>query len=185
MKQRGVAEAVITWVRTSVTGTFQSSLFGMGPRPQSVRFGSTSALNRPAFTWASLTTLRVHASVRGQRGAANMLPVLCNSDLAISLSCSMWFGNSPDHGIIGTASLGVPRRPAVRRATVGRSSSSSRIGHRDFEPEVGVINPHAVQDHPDPPYQGDHGALCTTAPGDLSCPSNHVERPRCIRTVAA
>jgi len=35
-----------------------------------------------------------------------MMLVQCSSDVPISLACSMWFGNSPDHGIIGTASLG-------------------------------------------------------------------------------
>ena len=37
--------------------------------------------------------------------AANMMLVQCNSDVPISLACSIWFGNSPDHDIIGTASL--------------------------------------------------------------------------------
>jgi hypothetical protein len=38
--------------------------------------------------------------------AANMMLVQCNSDLPISLACLILIGNSPDHGIIGTASLG-------------------------------------------------------------------------------
>ena len=38
--------------------------------------------------------------------AANMMLVQCRSDVPISLACSMWFGNSPDDDIIGTASLG-------------------------------------------------------------------------------
>lgn len=53
-----------------------------------------------------LRSSRVHALVRGQRGAANMMLVQCNSEVPISLGCSIWNGNSPDHGIIGTASLG-------------------------------------------------------------------------------
>lgn len=36
--------------------------------------------------------------------AANMMLVQCNSDVPISLACSAEAGNSPDHGIIGTAS---------------------------------------------------------------------------------
>ena len=36
--------------------------------------------------------------------AANMMLVQCRSDVPISLACSMWFGNSLDHGIIETAS---------------------------------------------------------------------------------
>ena len=31
--------------------------------------------------------------------AANMMLVQCRSDVPISLACSMWFGNSPDHVI--------------------------------------------------------------------------------------
>ena len=38
--------------------------------------------------------------------AANMMLVQCNSDVPISLACSILIvGISPDHGIIGTASL--------------------------------------------------------------------------------
>ena len=48
--------------------------------------------------------------------AANMMLVQCNSDVPISLACSIGVGNRPDHGIIGTASLGGPRRPAFRQA---------------------------------------------------------------------
>ena len=39
--------------------------------------------------------------------AANMMLVQCgNSDVPISLACSTEAGISPEHGIIGTASLG-------------------------------------------------------------------------------
>lgn len=38
--------------------------------------------------------------------AANMMLVQCNSDVPISLACSMLIGHNLDHGIIGTASLG-------------------------------------------------------------------------------
>lgn len=54
--------------------------------------------------------------------AANMMLVQRNSDVPISLACSIWIGNSPEHGIIGTASLVGPQRPALRLATVERSS---------------------------------------------------------------
>lgn len=60
--------------------------------------------------------------------AANMMLVQCNSDVPISLACSIGVGNSPDHGIIGTASLGGPRRPAVRQASVGTSVSYAAFG---------------------------------------------------------
>lgn len=37
--------------------------------------------------------------------AAIMMLVQCRSNVPISLACSIWFGNSPDHDMIGTASL--------------------------------------------------------------------------------
>lgn len=52
---------------------------------------------------------------RGQRAAANMMLVRRNSGVPISLACSrLSAGNSLDHGIAGTASLGGPLRTAVR-----------------------------------------------------------------------
>ena len=60
--------------------------------------------------------------------AANMMLVQCNSGVPISLACLMVIGNSPDHGIIGTASLGGPPEPAVRQATLGRSSRQAAWG---------------------------------------------------------
>ncbi len=38
--------------------------------------------------------------------AANMMLVPCNCDVPISLACSNLIGKSPDHGIVGTTSLG-------------------------------------------------------------------------------
>ena len=70
----------------------------------------------------------MHASVRGQRMAANMMLVQCNSDVPISLACSTWIGNSPDHGIIGIASLEGPQRPAFRQATVGNAGRQAACG---------------------------------------------------------
>ena len=37
--------------------------------------------------------------------AANMILVQYNSAVPVSLACSTWIGNSPDHGIIGTMFL--------------------------------------------------------------------------------
>lgn len=42
----------------------------------------------------------------------------CNSEVPILQAGSTLIGNSPDHGLIGTTSLGGPREPAVRPATV-------------------------------------------------------------------
>ena len=60
--------------------------------------------------------------------AANMMLVQCNSDAPISLACSVSRGNSLEHGIIGTASLGGPRRPAIRQATVGDPGPQATFG---------------------------------------------------------
>ena len=60
--------------------------------------------------------------------AANMMLVQCSSDVPISLACSIWVGNSPDLGIIGTASLRGHRRPAIRQAAVGSSVSYAACG---------------------------------------------------------
>jgi hypothetical protein len=60
--------------------------------------------------------------------AANMMLVHCNSDLPISLACSILVGNSPDHGMIGTASLG--------------DLESLRSGRQRLE--VQFLTPHAV-----------------------------------------
>jgi len=54
------------------------------------------------------------------------------------------------------------------------------MGQRDVGPEVGVVNPHPVQDHPDAPRQCDHGALPITAAGDLHRPCS---QPCCSPTV--
>ena len=60
--------------------------------------------------------------------AANMMLVPCESDVPISLACSASRGNSLELGIIGTASLGGPRKPAVRQATVGGPASQATFG---------------------------------------------------------
>ncbi len=60
--------------------------------------------------------------------AANMVLVQCNSDLPISLACSGSQCSSLEFGIIGTASQGGPRRPAVRQATVGGPASQATFG---------------------------------------------------------
>src|ERR687889_268629 len=55
--------------------------------------------------------------------AANMMPVRCRPDVPISQACSILAdGDGLEHGIIGTASLGGPRRPAIRQAAVGSVS---------------------------------------------------------------
>jgi aconitase A len=38
-----------------------------------------------------------------------MMLVQCNSDVPISLACSICIGNSLEHGIIGTTSLGASK----------------------------------------------------------------------------
>ena len=65
--------------------------------------------------------------------AANMMLVQCNSDVPISLACSIGVGNRPDHGIIGTASLGGPRRPEVRQSTLGGPASQATFSEGSSE----------------------------------------------------
>lgn len=111
-------------LQTSVTGLIQSSGFG--------RVLSTAEARQD---WSKHLVLAWfhRAFVCGHPGcmlpsvvsaaAANMMPVRCRHDVPISQACSILAdGNGLDHGIIGTASLGGPRRPAVRQATVGSVS---------------------------------------------------------------
>jgi transposase InsO family protein len=66
-----------------------------------------------------LRSPRVHASVRGRRDGRQHDAGSMQFRCAHLTSVLRVAGNSPDHGIIGTASLGEPRRPAVSRATGG------------------------------------------------------------------
>ena len=88
-----------------------------------------------------LRSSRVHASVRGQRKAANMMLVQCNSDVPVSLACSTWIGNSPERrcpamvcganherGHHRNRVPGGPRRPALRPATVGNAGRQAACG---------------------------------------------------------
>lgn len=48
--------------------------------------------------------------------------------------------------------------------------SSGCMWHRVVKLEVGVIDPHPVQDHADAPCQSDHGTFCATTAGELRAP---------------
>lgn len=118
--------------------------------------------------------------------AANMMLVQCNSDVPISLACSTWIGNSPDHGIIGTASLGGPRRPAVRQATLGRSSRQAAWGTViSNRKSVSSIHMRCRIT----PMRRAKATMARFAPRRrATCAAHvlsHVERPLCIMTVAA
>ena len=148
--------------------------------------------------------------------AANMVLVRCNSDLLISLACSrLSAGNSPDHGIVGTTSLGGPRRPALRQATdeasrayaawavTGgeiRNTVSSRhircrvTGDRGRSDEGRsatirwiVAAPNAKA--PGTPIRRARATIARLRPRRrATCAAHvlsHVARPRCIMTVAA
>lgn len=55
-----------------------------------------------------------------------------------------------------------------------------------FGPEAGAINPHPVQDHADTSCKGNHRSFGPAATGNLRTHArSHVDRPRCIMTVAA
>lgn len=96
--------------------------------------------------------------------AANMMLVQCNSDVPIVLACSIWFGNSPDHDIIETASL---ENLEGLRSGRQRKSRSGHMRHPDFGPEAGAITPHPVQDHAETSCKGNHRSLGPAATGNL------------------
>lgn len=79
----------------------------------------TIILCRHCRACLSLKSPRVHASVRGRRGGRQHDAGSMHFRCAHLIGVLRGAGNSPDHVIIGTASLGGPRRPAVRRASVG------------------------------------------------------------------
>lgn len=66
----------------------------------------------------------MHASVRGQRGAANMMLVQMQLRCAHLVGVLDVIGNSPDHGIIGTASLGTSKA----RVQTGNGCEISFLG---------------------------------------------------------
>lgn len=59
--------------------------------------------------------------------ATKLMLVQYNSDMPILLACSGSQGDCRELGIIGTASLGRPRKRAVRQATVGGPASQATV----------------------------------------------------------
>lgn len=94
-----------------------------------------------------LRSPRVHASVRGQRGAANMMPG------SMQFRCAHLIGvidvdrHSPDHGIIGPASLGDFK---------GLLSGRQRLGTQVFRPQVAPSCPTGSRCHRPTSYEGSH-----------------------------
>lgn len=91
-----------------------------------------------------------------------------------------WRARSESATVPTTASL-EPRPSGTSKACVQAGNgwelrSSGRIGHCDVGSEIGFIDPNAVKDHPDPLCQGDHGALCATAAGNLRDPCSQPSR---------
>ncbi|PYF09242.1 hypothetical protein C8J30_110116 [Rhodobacter viridis] len=101
--------------------------------------------------------------------AANMMLVQCNSGVPISLACST-----------GSASVLTTASPEPRPWGTSRACNqaddrlelrvSGHIGRLNIDSEVGVIDPHPVQDHCDASGQSDHRPLGTTAAGELGAP---------------
>lgn len=93
---------------------------------------------------------------------------------------SHWRARSVSATVLTTASS-EPRPWGRTSKACGQAGSGwnfsflRRMRCLDVRTEFSVINPHAVKDHADPPCQGDHGTLSTTAPGDLRGPCS---RPR-------
>ena len=111
--------------------------------------------------------------------AANMMLVRCNSGVPISLACSMLSASmlstsSPEPRPVGTSTA---------RDQAGRSLepvSSAGKKHREIEAEVGVVLPHAVQDHGDASRQRNHRALGITTAGEFRCPGLQPARPPAV-----
>jgi|AACY02.16.fsa_nt_gi hypothetical protein len=102
--------------------------------------------------------------------AGNMMLVQCNSDVPISLACSILVvGISPDHGIIGTTFLGSLK--AGSQAVNGRCFMTSfRLGCcRCVRSEGCNIDLHPVKDHSNPPRPSNYGTPPAAATGNLCC----------------
>ncbi len=112
--------------------------------------------------------------------AANIMLVQCNFGVPISLACSTWSAS-----VLSTASPEPrPVRTSKAHDQAGRRLepvSSAGMKHRRVEAEVGVIRPHAVQDHGDAPGQCNHCALCTTTAREFRPPGSQPCRPSAIR----
>lgn len=128
----------------------------MGGRP--LRCGYEPALSDPSCSDCRprLRSPRVHASVRGQRGAANMMLVQCNSDVPISLACSMW---------IGTVRTTASSEPRPWGDLEGLLSGRQRLGTQVFRPQVAPSCPTGSRCHRPTSYEGSHrraGWVATT-----------------------
>jgi hypothetical protein len=97
--------------------------------------------------------------------AANMMLVQCNSDVPISLACSIGVGNRPDHGIIGTASLWGTSKAYLQAGGRYCLWSSGSMRYRTIGVEVGVLDPHPMQDDTNAARQRDHCPLRSTPTG--------------------
>ena len=93
--------------------------------------------------------------------AANMMLVQCNSDVPISLACSIGSASvlstaSPEPRPVGTS------KARDQSGSSLESVSSAGMKHGNVKTEVGVILPHPVQDHGDAAGQPNHRALGIT-----------------------
>ena len=68
-------------------------------------------------------------------------------------------GNSPDHGIIGTASLGGTSKAYGQAGDAWWPCFSGHIQCGTIGTEVGILDPHAMQDDTDAARQRDHRTL--------------------------
>lgn len=107
--------------------------------------------------------------------AANMMLVQCNSDVSISMACSVL------QATVRTTASSEPRpwgtSKACRQAGVGwcpRSSDCTRS--RTIGTEVGILDPHAMQNDTDAARQRNHRALRSSAAGNLCGPCSEPGR---------
>ena len=108
--------------------------------------------------------------------AANMMLVQCNSDVPISLACSIRSASvlstaSPEPRPVGTS------KARDQAGSSLESVSSAAMRRRNIDAEVCVIFPHPVQYHGDAPRQRNHRALGATTAREFRCPCSQPSRP--------
>lgn len=105
-----------------------------------------------------------------------MMLVQCNSDVPISLACSIQSASvlstaSPEPRAVGTS------KARDQAGSSLENVSSAGMTHGNVKAEVGVILPHPVQDHGEAAGQRNHRALSATTARKFCCPGSQLARP--------
>lgn len=143
--------------------------FGVRLNPRRSGWVEAIVLCRPCRVCLRLRSPRVHASVRGRRGGHQHDAGSMQFRYAHLTGVLRGASKSPDHGIIGTASLGTSK--ACRQSGVSWGpcvSGHFRCG--TIGTEFRALDPHAMQNDTDAARQRDHRALRSPAAGNLCGP---------------